>query len=354
MILFVALLCLVAAAPASAHDMPFSYLDLHVEDARLTGTVSAHVMDLAVAIGYAHPDSLLYPRVAEREAAALQAALQERLVIEADGARVVPIWGGSVRRIEERQLLSLSWTAELSRRPEKLVVRGPLFTQESQHESFVYVYDRGTLLHQDVLASDAREVATTLARPQSLRAVLATFVYEGIHHIFIGPDHILFVIGLLLLGGKLTRLLKIVTAFTVAHSVTLVLATLQLLRPPSSVIEPVIALSIVVVGVENLLAPRLRRDARAWIAFGFGFVHGFGFASVLRDFGLPREALGTSLFAFNVGVEIGQAAIVLAVTPVLALLRSRQPRYAGTVIAAGSVCVIAAGGYWFVARVLAG
>jgi hypothetical protein len=120
------------------------------------------------------------------------------------------------------------------------------------------------------------------------------------------------------------------------------------------VIEPVIALSIVIVGVENLLAQKLHRDWRAGIAFGFGFVHGFGFASVLRDFGLPREALGTSLFAFNVGVEIGQAAIVLTVAPLLALVRARRPRYAATVVAAGSICVIAAGGFWFVERVLAG
>jgi hypothetical protein len=118
------------------------------------------------------------------------------------------------------------------------------------------------------------------------------------------------------------------------------------------VVEPVIALSIVVVGIENLLAARKRRDIRAWIAFGFGFVHGFGFASVLREFGLPRHALGASLLAFNVGVEIGQASIVLVVAPALALLRARRPRLAGPVVALGSGIVIAAGGYWFLRRIL--
>jgi hypothetical protein len=88
------------------------------------------------------------------------------------------------------------------------------------------------------------------------------------------------------------------------------------------------------------------------IAFGFGFVHGFGFASVLREFGLPREALAASLFAFNAGVEVGQACIVLAVLPLLSLLRTRAPRLAPRVVFAGSVGVVLAGSYWFAQRVL--
>jgi len=178
-------------------------------------------------------------------------------------------------------------------------------------------------------------------------------VLEGIHHIFIGPDHILFIVGLLLLGGGIGRLLKIVTAFTIAHSLTLALATLHLVNPPSRFVEPAIALSIVAVGIENLIAAKRGRDWRAPLAFGFGFLHGFGFASVLAEFGLPRAALGWSLFSFNLGVEIGQACIVLAVTPVLAWLGARSPRAGVRVAAWGSACVIAAGSFWFVQRVLA-
>ena len=120
---------------------------------------------------------------------------------------------------------------------------------------------------------------------------------------------------------------------------------------PSRLIEPAIALSIVVVGIENLLSGG-RRDLRASLAFAFGFVHGFGFAGVLREFGLPPAALGWSLFSFNLGVELGQACIVLAVTPLLALARARRPALAGRIVTVGSAGVIAAGAYWLVQRLI--
>ena len=118
-------------------------------------------------------------------------------------------------------------------------------------------------------------------------AVFTTFTASGIHHIAIGPDHILFIIGLLLLGGSLTRLPAIVTAFTLGHSVTLALATLQIVDSPARIIEPAIALSIVYVGADNLLTGTKGRDVRAWVALFFGLVHGLGFASVLRGPGSP-------------------------------------------------------------------
>ena len=115
----------------------------------------------------------------------------------------------------------------------------------------------------------------------------------GIHHILIGLDHLLFLVGLLLLGGSVRQLLLVVTAFTVAHSITLSLAALNLITPPARLIEPAIALSIVYVGIDNLMVGR-GRDVRGWIAFAFGFIHGFGFASVLREMELPSRALGWS------------------------------------------------------------
>jgi len=175
-------------------------------------------------------------------------------------------------------------------------------------------------------------------------------VPAGIHHILIGPDHILFLIGLLLLGGGWKALLKIVTAFTIGHSITLSLAALGVVSPPARLIEPAIALSIVFVGADNLVRGR-GRDVRAWIALVFGLVHGFGFANVLREFGLPREALGWSLFSFNVGVEIGQLAIVLLVATLLEAVRRRSSLVGARVATAGSIVVIAAGSYWFVQRV---
>jgi len=181
-------------------------------------------------------------------------------------------------------------------------------------------------------------------------AVMRTFTASGVHHILIGPDHILFLIGLLLLGGRWTALLKIVSFFTIGHSITLSLAALNLVTPPPSLIEPAIALSIVFVGADNLVRGD-GRDLRAWVALAFGLVHGFGFANVLREFGLPREALGWSLFSFNVGVEIGQLGIVLVVATLLEAVRRRSSLVGARVATAGSIVVIAAGSYWFVQRV---
>src|SRR3989454_11278121 len=158
---------------------------------------------------------------------------------------------------------------------------------------------------------------------QGIFAVIRKFVPAGIHHILIGPDHLLFLVGLLLLGGSIRRLAMVVTSFTIAHSVTLSLAALNIVTPPARIIEPAIALSIVYVGADNLLV-RDGRDVRAWIAFAFGFIHGFGFANVLREMDLPPRALGWSLFSFNLGVEIGQLIVVVAVASVLSALRSRS------------------------------
>ena len=146
------------------------------------------------------------------------------------------------------------------------------------------------------------------------------------------------------------RLLLVVTAFTIAHSITLSLAALDIFTPPARIIEPAIALSIVYVGFDNLLV-KDGRDVRAWIAFAFGFIHGFGFAHVLREMDLPPSALGWSLFSFNFGVEIGQMLVVVVAASVLAAIRSRSEKAGRHVAVAGSVLVIAAGAFWFVERV---
>jgi hypothetical protein len=152
------------------------------------------------------------------------------------------------------------------------------------------------------------------------------------------------------MGGSVRRLLLVVTAFTVAHSITLSLAALDIFTPPARIIEPAIALSIVYVGFDNLLVKE-GRDVRAWIAFAFGFIHGFGFANVLKEMDLPQRALGWSLFSFNLGVEIGQMVVVLVVATALAALRARSEQAGRKVAFAGSILVILAGAFWFVQRV---
>jgi hydrogenase/urease accessory protein HupE len=184
----------------------------------------------------------------------------------------------------------------------------------------------------------------------------------GAEHIFQGSDHIAFLIGVLLLGGSFRQLVGIVTAFTVAHSVTLALATLGWVVPPPRLIEPLIALSIVAVGVENLLslrAPLSAERVRAaighrWrLTLGFGLVHGFGFAGALRALELPRALLAPSLLTFNLGVELGQLVIVALAWPILHWLRGLRLMWPGGIRWA-SAGVAALGVYWLLERVLSG
>lgn len=157
------------------------------------------------------------------------------------------------------------------------------------------------------VANPELELATARA---DLRQVTWNYFVAGVEHIAIGYDHIAFLIAVIVWGRRLWPLVKVVTAFTIAHSITLTLAVLDIVRVPSLLVETLIALSIVYVAAENFFVRDMRH--RAWITFGFGLIHGFGFASVLRDYGLPRDALVPALAAFNVGVEVGQIAIVLA------------------------------------------
>jgi hydrogenase/urease accessory protein HupE len=341
-------LALAAGAPvARAHDAPFSFLDLRLEHGRLGGRLMAHVVDLAHEAGLPAPESLLVDAYAQAHRAQLIGALERRLVLTSDGRPVRVEWL-AMEQVPDRHLIAFGWRAIDP--AGALHVGGPLFAYDPLHETYLNVYVDGALTRQEVLDHEHTSLEVA-GPPQSIGTVARTFMLQGIRHIFIGPDHILFIIGLLLLGGTMGRLLKIVTAFTIAHSITLALATFQIVNPSPRIIEPAIALSIVAVGIENLVAQRRQRDVRAMLAFAFGFIHGFGFASVLREFGLPREALGVALASFNVGVEVGQACIVLAVAPLLWLSRAHSPRLGRRIVMAGSACVILAGSYWLVQRV---
>ena len=190
-------------------------------------------------------------------------------------------------------------------------------------------------------------------------AAAQRFLLLGIEHIFTGYDHIAFLLGLLLLGGSFRELVKVVTAFTVAHSLTLALATLGVVRIGPRVIEPLIAASIVYVAVENLWALR-SEAARAsavrhrWLlTLAFGLVHGFGFADALQKLHLPRSAIAAALFTFNVGVEVGQVCIVAVAFPLLSRLR-RARGFDPVGVRAASACVGALGLFWLVQRLAGG
>jgi hypothetical protein len=213
-----------------------------------------------------------------------------------------------------------------------------------------------------VFAADSARQELSLAAPSALET-LRQYVLEGIWHIWIGFDHILFLLALLLpavlhrqhgiwmptasLKRAAIEVLKVVTAFTLAHSITLSLAVLGVVSLPSRVVESVIAASVVLAALNNL---RGTIERRRWVmAFVFGLVHGFGFASVLADLGLPQGALALALIGFNVGVELGQLAIVAAFLPVAYALRGTG-FYRTGVLRFGSLAVAVLALWWFVQR----
>jgi hypothetical protein len=178
---------------------------------------------------------------------------------------------------------------------------------------------------------------------------LLEWVDLGLTHIFQGVDHLAFLLALLLVGGSFRRVLLLVTAFTVAHSLTLgatALGFILLDEARTRWVEAAIAASIIWVAVENLVLREHRH--RAVLTFLFGLIHGFGFASVLRGYGLG-DAVVTGLFGFNLGVELGQAAVVAVLFPLVRLVQ-RRPRVHHPTVRALSLLILAAGGYWLMER----
>ena len=336
--------------PAAAHPVPFSYLDIHVGPDALELTLVVHVFDVAYELRVDPPERILDAAVLGPQGNALVALLQQRLQVAADG-RVLPngMWSAPVP-LPDRQSIQLRARYQTGSVPGSVMVTAALFPYDPTHQTFLNFYEHDALTSQAILDRSHPEFEYFAGTRQGVLAVIKKFVPAGIHHILIGPDHLLFLVGLLLLGGSVRRLLFVVTAFTVAHSITLSLSALNIITPPSRVIEPAIALSIVYVGVDNLMVGR-GRDVRAYIAFAFGFIHGFGFASVLREMGLPSRALGWSLFSFNLGVEIGQLFVVVLVASALMALRSRSEEVGHRLTFAGSLVVIVVGAFWFVQRV---
>ena len=356
-LLVIALLC---AATADAHPAPFSYLDLRLNASGVNGTLVVHDLDAAHDLGLTQADLLLDPAVAAKHRDALVKLLSPRITIQFD-ARPVTIAWGAIDVVPERQSVRLAFTIA-DPPPGHTVIHAYVFPYDPIHQTFINLYEDDQLTLQAILDASRQRVDYYAGTTQGRLAVIRTFVVSGIEHIMIGPDHILFLIGLLLLGGTVAKLALIVTAFTIGHSITLSLAALDILSPPAYFIEPLIALTIVVVGADNLLVLRAApvapvatvapaADIRAWLAAVFGLIHGFGFAYVLKEFGLPQAALGWSLFAFNLGVEIGQLMIVVVVAALLLLVRRRSAGAARNVALAGSIAVIAAGVYWFIERV---
>ncbi len=244
---------------------------------------------------------------------------------------------------------------ECARLLERTTLRYDLFFDlDPRHQGLALIDGEGGV-REHMFRSDRRTLQ--LEEKRSVLDYSLDYFRLGIEHIFTGYDHLAFVLGLLLVVGSLWRstsprqalgyILRVVTGFTVAHSLTLILSALKLVSLPSRLVESAIALSIGYVAVENMIGAKVRK--RLWLAFGFGLVHGLGFASVLRELGLPSRGLIASLLCFNLGVEVGQLTVVALVLPVLVRL-SVWRRYPEVVVRGTSWLLLIMSLIWFVQR----
>ncbi len=238
-----------------------------------------------------------------------------------------------------------------------------LFDVDPSHRGLVQWVAPGVDTAQAlVFGTESAEQVLTL-QPAGVWQTLRQYLLDGVWHIWIGYDHILFLLSLLLpavlvrraghwepaptLRGSLLEVVKVVTAFTLAHSITLTLAALQIISLPSRLVESTIAASVIVAALNNL---RGTIEKRRWImAFVFGLIHGFGFASVLADLGLPQGALIMALVGFNAGVEVGQLCIVAVFLPLAFSLR-RTRFYRFGVLIGGSILVALLASWWLLQR----
>jgi len=328
--LFVWLALLLVAVPCFAHDPGLSSIRIIHRDRDTVISISTTAKEIGNVISTASAAQWV----------------RQHLKLRIDGAEFTPPTGASV--VDPASDIVI-WQTVLLRKVSTVGVLSRL-VERPEARTLVSFTKGGQVTSEALL--DADHPSYIPYRPASPSDEGLRHVTHGITHILSGPDHILFVLALLLLGGTFRSILKTVTAFTVAHSITLTLAATGLFNPPSAVVEPLIALSIVAVAIENLTGESRdgKRDARPAIAFVFGLIHGFGFAGALSGLGLQRWDLGTSLVLFNVGVELGQACIIVAAFPLITWASQRPALRWPRISRLASVAIGITGAVWFIQR----
>ncbi len=383
--------------PAAAHDRTTSYSTWNIRGQRAQVTVRLSQFDLS-----------RFPWMTEAGAGAtLQAYLTSHLQLFA-GETVCALTSGPRPLAAAPGRVAYEWKVQCPRSTDLRIHSRLLLDAAPSHLHFARVERDGAPALERVLSE--REPDWVLAGGETAQAAqpsgtpLFGYLQLGIEHILSGYDHLAFLLALLLIGGSLGAVAKVVTGFTVAHSITLGLAVVGYVRPDPAPIEALIGFSIALVAAENLwlaggrqrrvpaaialalialaltaarghgrvpavtlaglalfaacyfgLLERARSTAslRWGIAFVFGLVHGFGFASVLMEAGLPTMRLAPALFGFNLGVELGQLAVVLAIWPLLRLIARRSDLWHLRVLSYGSAAVLSVGVFWFISRMFA-
>jgi hypothetical protein len=362
------LLTLLFAGPvAQAHIASNGFLTLNVQGPRISGSIELAIRDGELAVGLDHDGNgqVTWGEVKSSEAA-LQNYVRGHLRLAAGESSQCQISFGPVE-VNDRvdgNYLWLPLRGECATEVKRLFIEYRLLdVEDPSHRGLLALTANGSA-QTGVLGGTARARQFELNDPSTWSAFFE-YLRAGIWHIWSGIDHLLFLLSLLLPAVLMRRqdrwdavpiaapafvnIVKVVTAFTLAHSITLSLAAFDVVRLPSRLTESVIAASIIIAALNNVF-PRI--TAGPWrIAFAFGLLHGFGFASVLAEMGLPKGARLASLVAFNLGVEAGQLAVVLTIMPLAYLLRATD-FYRRGVMPWGSAAIACLALFWLVERAI--
>jgi hydrogenase/urease accessory protein HupE len=355
--LALALVCFGHSNALFAHDPGLSTATLQIKSDKLEAVLVFSIIDASQLLSSSESRGNQIPKEQLKAAAAdLKQKAFEALEVQFDGVSANA--AESRCRFDESQNASV-YLLFPAKPFSKLVVRSKwLSLLPPDHRQFMSIARAdGVVLAEELLSANSdsvtiqRNVAKAQAAAPAIRSSFADFLLMGVKHIWTGYDHLLFLFGLLIVTRNFASSAKIITCFTIAHSITLALATLSLVQISSRIVEPLIAASIVYVGIENLL----RGDdpkGRWLLTFAFGLIHGFGFASVLRELGVGAHGSGIAvpLVSFNLGVEIGQIVIAGLVLPVIWKLRA-NPTFIKRGVLVGSLLVTLMGSYWFIQRV---
>lgn len=342
---------------AWAHNPDTSYTRIRIEPGEMQSKFTLDVLTLLkiADLDSNHDHRVTRAEIREKAAAIFQFLRQNvRVTIDkkpadfgdADGFEI----SDHLESIEEKDyhqtLVHFTFRREMAEFPEEIALVFDIFPAlGDRHTNLAYVEEAGSHTEEIIFSKFEPDYTYYTNTRVPLWKQLRQFLILGVRHIFLGYDHILFLLALIVVS-RFWDLVKIVTAFTVAHTITLMLAAFEIVRLPPQLIETSIAFTIVYVAAENLW---IRKTSHRWmLTFAFGLIHGFGFANVLHDMGLPRQGLVQSLVCFNLGVELGQVTIVLLLLP-LSLWLGRQT-WAARGRAGVSILIGLMGLAWFIDR----
>jgi hydrogenase/urease accessory protein HupE len=356
-VILAAMFSLAPLQDAAAHDPGLSSLTIRPCTSSLEATLTLAVKDAAQLAEFdENHDGTVTQGEFARGRPQLEAAVAREVVIAADG---IVARGKSIRsRLDENNNVEvrLGFGATVF---SSLEIQSNLIASlPFGHRQYLRVQDSaGETVFERLLSATSNRATMQMPHTNAQNAPFeivrsfANFLSLGVKHILTGYDHLLFLFGLLLVARGFVSALTIITSFTIAHSITLAVATLHLVQIPSRIVEPLIAASIIFVGVENLLRGDIP-NARRMVPFGFGLIHGFGFASALREAGIGSGTGGIvlPLFSFNLGVELGQIMVAAVALPIIWKLRE-NPIFVVRWAPACSAAVVLLGSFWFVERV---